>query len=342
VKLIPFLILVLLFSQRSFSQESAYKNMPLVVIAPNGLKLREGPGTQYKTITVAPFGTDVFLIEVTDMPHDTVQRFSKRYSPEYVEHTNVQATWMKVRFGEKQGYMYSLYLIPGCHYSNPPDYVHPVVNYQIFSHKNSSSCEVYQSPKSNYWYEIIHNEDGSHSLNKINVELTSNYFLDECRIGESSWHLIVQNENREHNGPILYSRKKLVTGKLNSLPTNDLNEQFRSIHELRNYGRINSIEHSALKNKLLEKYSLGLTYEQNQASKLHYKKNGKKYGFPWGDDITNISMAADLDSDGIMDFIITFGSEHQTNTGLYLSSEADQDKSHKLVAKFHDNTFCYE
>lgn len=309
MKLMPFLIALLLLGKTSLEQESTHKNLPLVVIAPNGLKLREGPGTQYKTVTVAPFGSEVFLIEVADMPHDTVQRFSKRYSPEYVEHTKVQATWMKVRFGEKQGYMYSLYLIPKCHYSNPPDYVHPVVNYQIFSHKNATSCEVYQSPKRNYWYEIIQNEDGSHSLKKISVELISNYVLDECGPG-ANWQLIVQNENREYNGPILYSRKKLVTGKLNSLPTNDLNEQFRSIYELSMYGKINSIEYNTLKNKLLEKYSLELTYEQNQASQLHFKKNGKKYGFPGNDGISNISMAADLDSDGIMDFIITFGSEH--------------------------------
>lgn len=342
MKLIPFLILVLLFSQRSSSQESAYPKMTLLVIATNGLKLREGPGTQFKTIIAAPFGAEVIFMEAADMPFDTVQKISIKHSEEYTSHTNVQATWMKVKYENKIGYMYSLYLYPNYNQQEHHSFQHPNNNFQIFSKVNGGISENFKFIKNNYWYEIIQDSEGYFSLNSIKVELISTYLINECRENEASWKLIAQREDRKSNSRILYSAKKLATGKVNSQPINDFNSQLRSLEEMERYNRINRGEFNTLKNKLIEKFSLRISSESNHNTGLMFKHNGKESVFSRGWDVTYLSMVADIDSDGIMDYIITTGSEHQTTTGLFLSSEADEESSHKLVATFYHDIGCYE
>lgn len=312
---------------------SPHDSIPLLVIATSGLKLREGPGTQFKTIATAPFGAEVTMLELTDMPHDTVQKFSIKHNEEYTAHTNVQATWMKVRYGENVGYMYSLYLYHKFRQREYPG--HPEINrkYLVFSKTNDMVNSDLKSLKQNYWYEIYQKPEGDFSLNSIKVEMSSS--LEHIQNCGGGMQLIVQRADRKSNSIILYSDKRLKTGRLKTQAIGDFNEQLRTIEELERLKKIDRDEFVIIKNKLLEKFSF-----REIDSKIYFNKNGDEVLFFKDWNITGIHMVADLDGDGIMDYIIHFGEYNQTLMGLFLSSEADDGKSHKLVATFAGHFNC--
>jgi hypothetical protein len=325
------------------SQESDYSTYSLVVIAPNGLKLREGPGTKFKAIDAAVFGAEVTMLGIPNAPTDTVQSYFTSYNPNDSFEMHVQATWMKVKYGKNIGYMYSLYLHPKC--DNLEGQLHPHANkkYQLFSRENDYPCLDFKSPKENYWYELIKDSDGNFSLNSIQAEMISSYtYLEHC--GGDRWQLIVQRADRKSNSLVLYLDKKLASGKLKTQSTNGSNTHLESINM--DYYAIQNgksrEEYYAQKNKLLGKYSLREYQKEGQNSKIFFNKNGKEYllvEVP-GAGVSRINIVADIDSDGITDYYIITGDEHQTTGMLFLSSEAEEGKSHKLVATTPPGFIC--
>lgn len=338
-----FLLTLLILPFICFSQESDYSTYTLVVIAPNGLKLREGPGSKFKTIDAAVFGAEVTMLGMGDAPVDTVQSYIRYFTSTDSFEMHVQATWVKVKYGKNTGYMYSLYLHPKCDNLEDHLYPHANKNYQLFARENDYPCIQFKSPKQNFWYELIKGSDGQFSLNSIQVEMISSYtYLEHC--GGDRWQLIVQREDRKSNALILYSSKKLTSGNLKTLLLEDNNAQLQTINMT--YYEIASEKsrtaYYTLKNKFLEKYSLKELQDKDGKSKIYFKRNGKEFLLAeiQGAGVSAIKMVADLDSDGIMDYYILTGDEHETTGMLFLSSEAEEGKSHKLVATTPPGFMC--
>jgi hypothetical protein len=326
------------------SQESEFINSSFIVIAPNGLKLREGPGTKFKAIDAAVFGAEVTMLGVADVPVDTVQSYIRYFTSTDSFEMHVQATWVKVRFGKNTGYMYSLYLHPKCTFAEDPSAPDFNKNYQLFSRENDYPCINFKSPKQNFWYELVKDSDGNFNLNNIQAEMISSYtYLEHC--GGDRWQLLVQRTDRKSKSLVLYSHKKLTTGVLNTRKLEDSYAQLQSI-QMEYYDIANGKsreEYYVLKNKLLKKYGLReLQEDGGRTSKVFCNSNGKEYLLTSvaGAGVSKINIVADLDSDGIMDYYIITGDEHQTTGMLFLSSEAEEGKSHKLVATTPPGFMC--
>ncbi|MBK7428225.1 MAG: hypothetical protein IPI60_15000 [Saprospiraceae bacterium] len=337
------LISLLLLPLILFSQESEFINSSFIVIAPNGLKLREGPGTKFKAIDAAAFGAEVTMLGVADVPIDTVQSYIRYFTPTDSFEMHVEASWMKVKYGKNTGYMYSLYLHPKCDNLEDKLFPHANKSYQLFHRENDYPCINFKSPKQNFWYELIKGSDGNFSLNNIQVEMMSSYtYLEHC--GGDRWQLIVQRADRKSNSLVLYSDNKLTPGELNTHVIEDSNLRLQSInmgyYDMGN-GKSKE-EFYALKNKVLERYSLREIQDKELKTKLFYKRNGKEYLLAEisGPGVSSIEMVSDLDSDGVMDFIIISGDENMTKGLLFLSSEAEAGKSHKLVATTPPGFIC--
>ncbi len=337
------LFTLLLLSFILFSQQSEFINSSFIVIAPNGLKLREGPGTKFKAIDAAVFGAEVTMLGIANAPVDTVQSYVRYFTPTDSFEMHIEATWMKVKYGKNTGYMYSLYLYPKC--DNLNDQLYPQVNknYQLFQRENDYPCINFKSPKENFWYELVRDSDGNFSLNNIQAEMISSYtYLEHC--GGDRWQLIVQKEDRKSNALILYSSKKLTSGNLKSQVLGDCNAQLQTINM--NYYEIanekSRKEYYAMKNEFLEKYSLKELQDKDGKSKIYFKRNGKEFLLTevQGAGVSAIKMVADLDSDGIMDYYILAGDENEATGMLFLSSEAEEGKSHKLVATTPPGFMC--
>lgn len=341
MKLIPFLIAVLLLPLNSFTQESAYKNMPLVVIASNGLKLREGPGTKHKVLSAAPFGAEVTMLGFADIPYDTAATYITKNSKQNNDIHHILGSWLKVRWNNLTGYMYSSYLHPKCPMTSVEDNSTQNSNYRMFWSQNPYQCNI-SDPSKDYWYKVEQDSLGNSYLKAVKIEFL-NHFSKQNEGG--NWNLFAKEKEKKVQSMnyVIVSKNKLKQGKIPSISLQDrtLQSKMRNGFSSLQEGKSNK-EFIVAKNNLLRNFHLKEELdEKNKSRTLYFIRKGKEFPLleNYGQ-IYEISLIADIDGDGILDYLIRFGDEKDGFEGLFLSTEAETGKSHKLVAKLSHSYNC--
>lgn len=346
MRILIFLLILCLTSTMLLRAQEENKPLPLYVIAPNGLKLREGPGTQYKVLETAPYKSKVMLTDINFIQYDTSQKipFPKYFF--YEENYTLTGAWLKIRYKNKDGYMLSTWLYPTCEFSEPnPSGIN--THFQMFDAINHFDCFKVPNPELGYWYDLSRNPQGQLLMEKTKVE-----FLVE--VGEIGYGvifgLITKRRDNKKANRIIYSVKPLAEGLLMQLPVPALDTLYQKVQkESLYYNGDYEIQAKLLfkaKNEELKKVHLQMSHDaEKHETNIFFTIQGKKklmYTQKYSDGfgVSNVQLVADIDGDGVLDYILGFGDEKSSVAILFLSAEAEPGFSHKAVATIGNGYIC--
>lgn len=344
---IPILLILLCLTLPSLLHaQEEYQPRPLYIIAPNGLKLREGPGTQYKVLEIAPYKSKVLLMDPNFIQFDSTQRITLPKFAYSGEDYILTGAWLKIRFKNKEGYMLSTWLYPTCEQSYPDP---PGMNKQIqmFNQINHFDCFHIPKTSADYWYDLTLDSQGQFSMETTNIE----FFVETGEIGYGAiFGLITRRVDNKKAGRILRSVNPLAEGKLMQLPAPSFDQLYQKVQKEALYYSGDYQTQSKLlfkaKNEELKKVHLQMSFDdKTYETKIYSTINGEKKlmyvnKHLGGNGISKVSMVADVDGDGILDYMLGFGDEKSSIEILFLSSEAEPGFSHKAVASINDGYIC--
>lgn len=322
------------------------KPLPLIVIAPNGLKLREGPGTQYKALEIAPYKSIAFLIDRNFIQYDPTQKIKLPGFNNNEDDNMLRGGWLKIKYKNKNGYMLSTWLYPSCEYSES-DLSGINRKIQIFDQENHFDCFNIPNPATDYWYDLSTDSKGQFSMEKTQIE----FLVSAGDIGYGVvFGLMSRRVDNKKAKRFIRSVKPLAEGKLLQLPVPSFDKLYKKAQEeAHNYKGDDKLWTKNIlkaKNEELKKVHILMShdYEKHETKIFSTIKGEKKLMYikehSDGIGIANVSMVADLDGDGILDYILGFGDEKSSVAILFLSSEAAPGFSHKAVAAIADGYIC--
>lgn len=345
---ITFLLLILCFTGTILLRaQEENKPLPLYVIAPNGLKLREGPGTQFKVLEIAPYKSRVLLMDPHFIQYDTTQKITIHPFSDHEEDNNLTGAWLKIRFKNKDGFMLSTWLYPTCEFYAKSSTSDLNKSYQLFNVINYTQCFEIHDTSADYWYALSVNSENQFFLEKTKIE-----FLVKPTDMEHSIYfgLMIRRADNKKANRFIRSEKPLTEGKLMQLPVPSFDNIYKVAEKDPLYATGDYALRSKLlidaKNKELKKVHLQISYDvEKQETKIfstiqgnkkimHIEKNWVELG------IAKVTMVADIDRDGILDYILEFDYDKANGSILFLSSEAEPGFSHKAVASVGNSIMC--
>lgn len=284
--------------------ETGYEEKPAcgVVIALSGLKLRSKPSFDAKTLAVIPFGS-------------TVQRTEKGY--EFFPYNywvdikmtpdSISGYWQEITWNGKKGYAFSAFI---------GDAIHRMKNgcYLLFETKWACWNDCFAS-QSYHYYGIFANRDSSQwTLTKIKPS-----FVHQDIDFPGTW---VSSSTKQRPAFMLATKNPIREGLLVSGKTKEVVCDY-NIHV--QDGKINrkvKIPYSQFTLSVMEKK--GPYYESFGHLLLTEKFTGRTQVLLPEITVNKIELvwSGDLDSDGIMDFMLAYSTDETFGCQLFLSSLA--------------------
>ena len=274
-----------------------------VVIAKSGLFLRESPDRKGKVLTKIPYFSNIEILSTKSFRAEKVLIESKRV-PSHMD-IEFEANWVKVKYNKLEGYVHNSYIMRKYNRKKK------VLKYDYDFAFPGFSCDFNFHPNPNLkWYGIYKRKDDFER-----VPITLEYQI---------W-------NRNNMTPIL----TLVE------PSDSLVFCFASGNNLTRGSVVGTMKYANLEfdmdNYDLSLKELGISYKAIegkdgnnyilQKDGLHQLLNEEQIESEYNS-ITAFDWVGDLDEDGILDYVITYGTKGG-RTILYLSSEA---KGNEIVA----------
>jgi hypothetical protein len=297
------------------------------VISPDGLNLRAKPNRQSKTLQTVLFGEKVQVISPQHFGRDTVGQL------EYFEISGksyrvpIDGYWVKVRYRQKEGYMFSAYLGRAINEVREADKPLNQDFVLLFPFIGCFSNVFYQPGW--HWYGV-YAQDSATFMKKVKVSF---YSLPMGLIGDA----ISTNDNRN---------LQFIIGS--HVPLSE-----KTIQNKRGYER--SLFNLPLftagdmpNDSLLQQYNLAVSGDNTlsrenywDSQKLVFQKNGVRQEVlpPSKDGLWYLVWCGDLDGDGKDDYIIHFG-EKSGAPVLYLSKPAGKGQLVKPVAIYYSGYCC--
>jgi hypothetical protein len=347
MRILILLIIKCLISSLLLNAQEENNPQPLYVIAPNGLKLREGPGTQYKVLETAPYKSTVLLTDEYFAQKDSTQQIKFPYAIGDDNNFIIHGSWLKIKYKNKNGYMLSTWLNPACTYESKALNENINQEFQLYQSVNQAHCGILPDPRTNNWYNLTVNPSGQFQMEKVQIEFLST-------IGDMGYGIlfdfVLRRPDNKKADVIIQSEKPLQEGKLfqkKPLSQNEINQPSNRGPE---YYKLDSETQRKIllksKNEVLKKVDLKEVYDSTKnETRIYYYKNGKEilmytdnYSSIYG--IKNVKLVADLDGDGILDYILEFDPDKASLEILFLSSEAENGYSHKAVASRASGYTC--
>lgn len=309
------------------AQESQFQYDPSrnVVIATTGLNLRMSPSLTSEVLAVIPFGSKVDIIDDQYYGFDTLgTSYEVFFSSEESFTPKVGGYWVKGRFNEQVGYLFSAYL----------DWDHNAVD-QVFNRdvallfEGVNCSSNYRYDPSWHWYGC-YKENGALVLKKIKLS----FFLT---LDEMTGFGISTN---------IKAPSYFIIGSKVALPKTILEGTCYSHVEgqsgyLYDHGSGLGINQSILQ-------ASGLEFFKNPANDwdnlllLRGKNNKEQILNPSKLQLSSpmsILWHGDLDGDNETDYIINFG-EESSQTVLYLSTHAGKGEVVRPVAAWFSGYCC--
>jgi hypothetical protein len=272
----------------------------LLVLARSGLKLREKPAFDAKTLALMPFAQKVKLLE---MPRfDETGDLVAVYTPD-----SIPGAWLKVRYGKKTGYAFSAWLGSSIVKMSKP--------YYLLSAEGSWCVDdSYISDRYRY-YGIFRDQNGACTRQEIKPEFwvrwTSMYgpgAYCKLRVRGEKPLFVLASQKELPEGPVA------GTGRHGYLPGNNMGElsTLTSIPEspwefsIRYVARENS--DALVPQAIAKSRQSGMIYRLGEAAN-------------WYDTPQFLLWEGDADGDGALDFILTVQREITATWQLFLGGE---------------------
>ncbi|MEZ4921415.1 MAG: SH3 domain-containing protein [Saprospiraceae bacterium] len=298
----------------SFAQSIVADTDATMVIANGGLRMRNGPGKDYSTLTVIPFGA-----RIKYMDEYTHGRDSIRIQTE-LEGVNeyIYGYWVKVAYQNKSGYVLDVFLdkkIKGRFDDLLSDEF-----VLIYPGCGCNQSNIHNPQKWN-WYGYFKTSDSTLLARRIDIS----YY----KTREYTCDLFINATETKDLQFIVGSKSE----KLNT----EIDVQYANLNLAAWYG-------SSVDRKVLEKFNLELEeykaeYEEDPPL-LYLNRGGtrtalntKKYGAP-----ILVELIGDIDGDGLNDYIIRYG-EKGSILVLYLTKTGNTNLI-KAEAIFYAGYCC--
>ena len=290
----------------------------VLVLARSGLKLREKPSFEAKTLALMPFLQKVKLLELP--------RFNEAGDlPATYTGDSIPGVWLKVRYGEKTGYAFSAWLGSTLVKMTEP--------YYLLSAQGSwCSDDSYISGQYRY-YGIFRDRDGSCLRREIKPEF---WVLWTGMVGPGAYcKLKVRGEQPLF---VLASRKVLPEGPVTStgrqgyLPGNNMGE----------LSVLANVPESPWE------YAIRYVYGENDAllpqAIAKNRQSGLNYRIgdadDWYETPQYLFWEADADGDGALDFILTVQREITSTLQLFLGGAAIPGNTIRAASEYTFSGCC--
>ena len=297
------------------------------VISTDGLKLRTKPHRQSKVLQTVLFGEKVQVIAPQHFGRDTVGQLEYFNIEEKPFQVPIDGYWVKVRYKQTEGYMFSAYLGRAINEVQEAD---KSLNQEFVLLFPFIGCfsNIFYHPEW-HWYGI-YKQDGLTSIKKVKVSF---YSLPMGLFGDA----ISANDNRN---------LQFIVGSRNPLSEKTIQNKIgyeRSFYNLPLF----TFEGTPI-DSVLRRYNLAVSGDKTvdranywDSQKLVFHKNGIHQGIkpPSHDGHWYLVWCGDLDGDDSDDYIIHFG-EKWAGTVLYLSKPAGKGQVVKPVAVFYSGYCC--
>ncbi len=291
--------------------------IPYVVIAKSGLFLRKSPGRKGEVVTKLPYFSELEVLSTKSFLSEEVLIEGRRNRSN--NDVNFRGDWVKVKYENLEGYVHNAYIISKrSEYDRQKKILYQEIDFAL----PGSSCSFNFHPNPNLqWYGIYSRGSGYERV-PITLEYQiwpGNNMTPILTLVDSSDNLVFcfATDYTLGRGPVEGSQE------YNGLD-----------FDIENYDA-----------KLNE---LGITYKSIEGEEgNHYTihKNGihqllntdqieSEYNY-----ITTIDWVGDIDDDGIVDYVITYGIKGG-RTVLYLSSEATAEQIVAPVAVYLRDYCC--
>ncbi len=301
----------------------AASGQQMQVIAANGLRLRATPDTKAAVKEVVPFGETVMLLDTTRYNHDTI-RWVKDYGYYYILHRfgghtegngdfPLTGHWRKVQWNKSTGYVFDAWLspvrdvIPEFRCPHVRDAANPVNQLVRFEGR---IFRLDFDPRCYHWYGLY--DDGEQAqIKAIEVD----FVIGFSETGDEGVRYLANN----------HKQLKYIIGSVQRLPERKFPyEKF----DPWTVGWQTSQPSEPIKGSTVKTDWLFYSKDKNspdmeQSRSIYLKpKTGKDLLFKLDDFMGSeffLSMVADIDGDGIDDYVICFSTD-LIGQALYLSS----------------------
>ena len=314
-------------------EKSVYTLGKYYVISPDGLRMRDSPALSGNVLTTIPYLERVDVLDVNNVKKDTLNKkvleigktIEEDFNLSNFEY-NVIGDWIQVQYKDKKGYVFSAYIERGePRFETIPRYSHAI---QLVGRPAGGSG--WHAKHISHWYSMIHKEDGFY-LEPVSIHYRKDHNLNWRKRPAYVWITPPKK-----SGLLLGSPKKMSTKKIEPVAQN-IKVEFDSLHTVfpmstklkkKSEEEFNKLNFSL---REIEKHD-GIELIIAQGDKTQALKSDYRLEDLWPE---NISLVADIDQDGELDYLINyFGDKTLGVTFLFLSSEAEPGQLVKDVAYY--------
>ena len=276
------------------------------VIAPGGLFLRDKPSTNSNTLRLIPFGSYVDLIHKDSYDYDTISHIdfcTQGYQVPVFGH------WIKVKYQEQSGFMFSAYLIHSRTIKMFENYrSEHTQEYGLFRSGTTCVMNFDHRPEWNHYGLYIKDSIVEiKSINKVSFTYIDQSFLE-----------YTTHTNQDCNLEFIISApKELTVGVIKTKHHPKISfDDFSNVDIIKSDTEADHLKRIAYKDRVFVNHKL---------MEEHYQ--------PY------ILFCGDIDHDGINDYIIQYG-EKSIEISLYLSSEQKVDGKYIPSASYYSGYCC--
>ncbi|MFD2561489.1 SH3 domain-containing protein [Aquimarina rubra] len=308
------------FSTYSQEPKSNVHKGTYSVVSTTGVNLREAPNLKSKILVKLPFATKIEITENKSFGIDTIgENILYRNRKEKIKN-HIVGNWVKIKYKNYEGYLFDAYLGEIASLKNIVlDDSELDLNKNFILLFPGSYCHNnFWSVKNMNWLGLY--QIGDHFEFKT-IELSYSYFRDFIPDYMAIEDYTISTNNNENLMFIIGSKINLKKGFINGKRGKCLEgSNFEDFDKLQ-------ISGTAMYPELILK-------SKNKKQIINSAHRSITYYSP-----TCLVWEGDIDQDGKLDYIISYG-EKSVRTYLYLSSEADDNQIVKPVAVFSDGYCC--
>lgn len=284
--------------------QTAYAERPVcgVVIALSGLKLRDKPAFDAKTLAVIPFGE---IVERTEKGYDLSPA---NWQELLMTPDSIRGYFQEISWRGKKGFAFSTFIGDAIYRMNESVYL-------LFENGGWCWNDCYASPAYHY-YGLFTNRDSSRwDLQKIKPTF--------CFDGYEMSGTSIRADSKKRPAFIIAAKKPIAEGLVMT------EKKTATIFE-RRYFHDSTAVSSQKVNVPLSQFSLSVTtstspeYGNRQSIHLTEKSSGRKQVLQSDFYLEKVELiwTGDLDKDGIIDFMLSYSDGHSYGCQLFLSGFA--------------------
>ncbi len=311
------LMLKPLYAQDTYNEDITGE---YTVISTNGLNLRSAPGSQSKVLKRLSFGTKVTVLENKYFRRDTIGAKVFYHGNRKSEHPII-GHWVKVLHKNTEGFLFDPYLE---NLASLDNYQYLVDDSEKYLNKDFVLLFPGEDCYNNFWpiegMNLLgcYKDGDGFKLKKIELSYYKSWIDPNSANAEMEINLWIGAKDNKDLLFIVGSKGKLKEGKLSGVYGST---SLGNIEQFEKLDVVGSMEES----KLILK----------ESSKKQVLNPKSPHLYP----TYTVIWEGDLDFDGKLDYIISFGDKSQ-NTYLFLSSQAEEGELVKPVAVFFSGYCC--